>query len=229
VSGTDDTPPLTAEAGMRCLAENGDFLDNLAQSIPAKESIDSKIIDLTPAIAKRARGEARRIGQQNRSIISLAAENMVNWQRLHHAALALLATADSSELFDVLTHQFPAIFDLAACHLVTASPLIHAMAGDHPPHLCTPDKLAQITAGRTLTLGLPDPEVSAILKETAASVAIIALPDQLSEPVADSILILCGHEETSFTPDLGDDLLVLLAEMVGVALTAWLERLDRTA
>jgi hypothetical protein len=56
-----------------------------------------------------------------------------------------------------------------------------------------------------------------------ASVAIIALPDRLADPVAETLLVLCGQKKSSFTPDLSSDLLVLLAELVGVALTARLE------
>ena len=104
----DDMIP-TAEQVLRFLAENPDFLNQIAAKGPKKGVADGKIVDLTPAIARRARNEARQIGLQNRSILSLASENMVNWQRLHHAALALLAAGDINQLFHVVDNEFPPI------------------------------------------------------------------------------------------------------------------------
>ena len=107
----DDMIP-TAEQVLRFLAENPDFLNQIAAKDPKKGVADDKIVDLTPGIARRARNEARQIGLQNRSILSLASENMVNWQRLHHAALALLAAGDINQLFHVVDNEFPPILTL---------------------------------------------------------------------------------------------------------------------
>lgn len=232
--------PVTATQVLQFLTDNPDFLATLAQKNPAfgnTGNTGNKVIDLTPAIAKRAHNEVRRIGLQNKSILTLAAENMVNWQRLHHAALALLAADSPHHLFHVITAQFPLIFDLAACHLVTASPEVYALAkvddgmttDQDMPILCTPEKFKAFTNGSALTLGLPSDAVTAILDSPPASVAIIALPDKLADPVAATVLVLCGRTPTSFTPDLANDLLVLLAEMLGVALTAHLERMEMNA
>jgi hypothetical protein len=61
---TDDRT-VTAEQVLKFLADNPDFLAGLGQPVPSGET-DSKIIDLTPAIAKKARNEARKIGQQKK-------------------------------------------------------------------------------------------------------------------------------------------------------------------
>jgi uncharacterized protein YigA (DUF484 family) len=219
---TDDRT-VTAEQVLKFLADNPDFLAGLSQQIPTSET-DSKIIDLTPAIAKKARSEARKIGQQKKSIISLATENMVNWKRLHHAALALLAAQNANQLFHVIAEEFPPIFDLSSCYLITASPVMYDLAARDRAILCTDKTLAEITAGNTLTLGTPAQAIKALIDCAPQSCAIVALPDQLAAPVAQTILVLGGKTDTSFTPDLANDLLILLAEMVGVALTACLER-----
>jgi len=54
----------------------------------------ANIVDLSPALAARARDEARRLGLAHKSLLHVAAENMVSWKRLHHATLALLASTD---------------------------------------------------------------------------------------------------------------------------------------
>ena len=91
----------TAEDVLRFLSENPDFLDKHAPDLksdaanPDRANPDRvNIVDLTPAIAARARKEAQRLSKANESLIHVASENMVNWQRLHHATLALLASTD---------------------------------------------------------------------------------------------------------------------------------------
>ena len=215
----DDNVP-TAEQVLRFLAANPDFLKQIAAPDAKQEASDGKIVDLTPAIARRARNEARRIGLQNKSILNLAAENMVNWQRLHHAALALLAAEDVDQLFHVIATEFPSIFDLESCQLISASAHFQRNASKDGPIFCPDDVLASLTGGKSLVLGAPESTLCALLCVAPASVAIIALPDRLVDPVAETLLVLCGQKKSSFTPDLSSDLLVLLAELVGVALTA---------
>lgn len=215
----DDNVP-TAEQVLRFLAANPDFLKQIAAPDAKQEASDGKIVDLTPAIARRARNEARRIGLQNKSILNLAAENMVNWQRLHHAALALLAAGDVDQLFHVIATEFPSIFDLESCQLISASAHFQRNASKDGPIFCPDDVLASLTGGKSLVLGAPESTLCALLGIAPASVAIIALPDRLVDPVAETLLVLCGQKKSSFTPDLSSDLLVLLAELVGVALTA---------
>ena len=215
----DDNVP-TAEQVLRFLAANPDFLKQIAAPDAKQEASDGKIVDLTPAIARRARNEARRIGLQNKSILNLAAENMVNWQRLHHAALALLAAGDVDQLFHVIATEFPSIFDLESCQLISASAHFQRNAIKDGPIFCPDDVLASLTGGKSLVIGAPKSTLCELLGIAPASVAIIALPDRLVDPVAKTLLVLCGQKKSSFTPDLSSDLLVLLAELVGVALTA---------
>lgn len=215
----DDNVP-TAEQVLRFLAANPDFLKQIAAPDAKPDAADGKIVDLTPAIARRARIEARKIGLQNKSILNLAAENMVNWQRLHHAALALLAAADIDQLFHVIATEFPSIFDLESCQLISASAHFQQNVSKDGPIFCPDDVLASLTGGKSPVLGAPESTLCALLGIAPASVAIIALPDRLVDPVAETLLVLCGQKKSSFTPDLSSDLLVLLAELVGVALTA---------
>ncbi len=220
---SDDMVP-TAEQVLQFLAENPNFLEQFSK----KESVrnnpaDNKIVDLTPAIAQRARNEARRIGQQNKSILNLAAKNMVNWRRLHHAAMALLAAGNIDQLLHVIATQFPPIFDLESCHLITASQQFHQKKCADPPLFCPNDILTSLTGTKSFVLGAPEASLCDLLGKTPASVAIITLPDRLTDQVAKTLLVLCGQKQSSFTPDLSSDLLVLLAELVGVALAARLE------
>ena len=217
-----------------CLAHHPELL---AQCLAAARSVDAdtdlgqvnpdtaNIVDLSPALAARARDEARRLGLAQKSLLHVAAENMVSWKRLHHATLALLASTDLAGLCHVISTEFPTIFDLQKSLLIIESET--SMAGMVAAGLDV-QPAARITAAlqdRTIYLGAPNDAGTALLSKPAASIALIRLPDRLPAPVSNCLLLLAGNHPASFQPDLGSDLLVLLAEMIGVTLAARLESL----
>ena len=210
-----------------CLAYKPDLLAKCleaAKSVSDDQAHDqANIVDLSPALAARARDEARRVGLAHKSLLHVAAENMVSWRRLHHATLGLLACNDLAGLYHVISTEFPVIFDVEKSALVVESGTnlsgMVAAGLDVRPS-------AQIAAAlhdRTLYLGTPSKAATAIIGQAAPSMALIRLPDRLPDPVSNCVLLLAGKHATSFQPELGSDLLVLLAEMVGVTLAARLE------
>jgi len=222
-----------------CLAHHPELL---AQCLAESKSVDAdtdlgqlslsmvnpdmaNIVDLSPALAARARDEARRLGLAHKSLLHVAAENMVSWKRLHHATLALLASTDLAGLCHVISDEFPTIFDLQKSLLIIESET--SMAGMVAAGLDV-QPAARITAalqGHTIYLGTPNDAGTALLGKAAASIALIRLPDRLPAPVSNCVLLLTGNHPASFQPELGSDLLVLLAEMIGVTLAARLESL----
>ena len=222
-----------------CLAHHPELL---AQCLAAAKSVDAEthsgqlkpdmvnpdmanIVDLSPALAARARDEARRLGLAHKSLLHVAAENMVSWKRLHHATLALLASTDLAGLYHVISTEFPTIFDLQKSLLIIESET--SLAGSVAARIDVQPAARITTAlqGRTIYLGAPNDAGTALLGQPAASIALIRLPDRLPAPVSNCVLLLAGNHPTSFQPDLGSDLLVLLAEMTGVTLAARLESL----
>ena len=85
------------------------------------------------------------------------------------------------------------------------------------------DQIDKATENCGMFLGLPNEAAQKLLIKPTQSLAIIRLPDQLPDPVSQCLLLLGGKTTNSFHPDLGSDLLVLLAEMIGVTLAARLE------
>lgn len=215
-----DTPnDLPTAAQVRAfLAANPEFLS----ADPAMlNATNNKVIDIAPAIAKRAQQEARHMRDTNQSMRHVVAANMVSWQKLHHATLALLASTDVPSLGDVIAQDFPPIFDLANAVLISTSA---AKIGPSAGFLTVAsENIDAATAGKTLFLGAPNDHALAIMDNPAPSVAMVRLPDQLDAPVSHCLLLLSGKQADSFSPDLGSELLTLLAEMVGVALAARLE------
>ena len=202
-----------------CLAAAGDHAKDNKQ-------IDPKVVDLSPALTFKARQDARKIKQTHESLLHVAAENMLSWTRVHHAALGLLASTDLSGMCQVITNEFPVIFDLNQCQLIIEEEMAMQNVTDTGLGLHPATQIAAATNSRSLYLGLPNDAAQKLLVRPAQSLAIIRLPDRLPDPVSQAVLLLGGKTANSFHPDLGSDLLVLLAEMVGVTLAARLELQD---
>ena len=154
---------------------------------------------------------------------------MVSWRRLHHATLGLLASTDLAGLCHVISAEFPIIFDVKASALIiesetSLSGMVAAGLDVRPAA-----QIAGVLKDRTLYLGTPGDAGTALMGQAAPSMALIRLPDRLPAPVSNCVLLLAGKHTTSFQPELGSDLLVLLAEMVGVTLAARLESLGAPA
>ncbi len=199
-----------------CLAAMSDYTQK-------NKHIDSKVIDLIPALAAKARHDVRKISQTHQSLLHVAAENMLSWTRLHHATLALLASTNLTSMCQVISQEFPVIFDLNQCHLVVKGEAAFLNIAEAGLAIYPAAQIDAASNGQDLFLGLPNDAAQTLLLKPVQSLAIIRLPDRLPNPVSQSVLILGGKTANSFHPDLGSDLLVLLAEMVGVTLAARLE------
>ena len=241
MADNDSTKNITAKDVATFLADNPDSIADMLATYPKllalcltvardhakdKKEIDSKVVDLSPALNFKARRDARKIKQTHESLLHVASENMLGWTRVHHATLGLLASTDLPGMCQVIANEFPVIFDLNQCQLiieeeVAMQNVIDTGLGFHPA-----TQIDAATKSRSLYLGLPNDAAKKLLLRPAQSLAIIRLPDRLPEPVSKAVLLLGGKNANSFHPDLGSDLLVLLAEMVGVTLAARLELQD---
>ena len=241
MADNNSTKKITAKDVATFLADNPDSITDLlathpkllalylaAAGDPAKNNkqIDPKVVDLSPALTFKARQDARKIKQTHESLLHVAAENMLSWTRIHHAALGLLASTDLPGMCEVITNEFPVIFDLNQCQLIIEEEMAIQNVTDIGLVLHPATRIAAATNSRSLYLGLPNDAAQKLLIRPAQSLAIIRLPDRLPDPVSQAVLVLGGKTANSFHPDLGSDLLVLLAEMVGVTLATRLELQD---
>ena len=186
-----------------------------------KKSADN-ILNLNPALAARARAEAQKINDRHQSMIHLAVENMRGWTSLHHATLALLAETNLAGLKQAITDEFPRIFDLDSAVLIMSDDGQQTNAARYFSVRQATD-IASALDNANLYLGPPNDAANRLLARPADSIAAIRLPDRLPGPVSGYVLVLGGKTADSFGPDLGSDLLVFLAEMIGVALAARLD------
>ena len=205
--------------------------DALAAASYSKKNnneVNPKVIDLSPALATKARNDVRKIKQTHQSLLHVATENMINWTRLHHATLGLLASTDLDGMCQVITKEFPVIFDLNQCQLIIENEAAMPRLSEAGLTIRPAAQIDAATNNHKMFLGLPNDAAQALLIKPVQSLAIIRLPDRLPYPVSQSVLLLGGKTNNSFHSDLGGDLLVLLAEIVGVTLAARLELQETT-
>ena len=187
------------------------------------QSQSPKVIDVTGKLAARAQAEARNLRKAHQQLLDLAAENMLHWQQLHHATLGFLACTDLNSFGQMIDEELPVIFGLSGARLImpieTAIQEAEALGFLTLPH----GDISDLCAAQSVYLGPAKGHGTGLFSVPSASMAVIALPDQLPPPIAGSALVLGGRDEASFTPDMGQTLLTYLAEIVGVALLARLE------
>ena len=182
---------------------------------------DMRLFDATGKIAANARAEARRLSQANQSLLDAAATNMLHWQALHHATLGFLACNDLVSFAQMIDEELPVIFGLAGARLVMPAETALQEAEELGFLVLASEQIQKILSAGSIYLG--PARTSGLFSSPVASMAAIALPDQLPAPIAGSALVLAGRDETSFTPEQGQTLLTNLAEIAGVCLLAKLE------
>ena len=181
MANNNSTKKITAKDVATFLADNPDSITDLLATHPKllapylaaaddpdrdNKQIDPKVVDLSPALTFKARHDARKIKQTHDSLLHVAAENMLSWTRIHHAALGLLASTDLPGMCEVITNEFPVIFDLNQCQLIIEEEMAIQNVTDiglvrHPAN-----RIAVATNSRSLYLGLPRTRVCRSLRAT---------------------------------------------------------------
>lgn len=199
------------------------LLERLNKEAKDSNSDGANVVDLTGMIAARARTEARRLAARNQSLMDAAASNMLHWQELHHATLGFLACTNLAGFAQMVDEELPIIFSLAGARLIMPAETALDNAEELGFLVLPEAEISQILAAQTIYLGPAEKTGPVLFSTPAASMAAIALPDQLPPPICGSALILAGRTEENFQPNQGKTLLTNLAEIIGVCLLARLE------
>ena len=232
---------ISEQQVVQFLRDHPDFLEqhfpladrpkNLAPNMPPN------LIDMTGRLAANAREEARHLARANHFMRDAAAANMMYWQALHYVTLGFLACTDLSSFGQMIETELPVIFDIAEAKLVMPENTAFKDARKFGFLTLPAAPIEQILEGQQIYLGpekllgknggknggeISDKNLAntSLFSKPMASMAAIALPDQLPVPISGSMLILGGKDKHSFTPEQGQILLTNLAEIVGVCLLA---------
>ena len=179
---------------------------------------DTNIIDVTGKIAKRAREEARILSQTNLSLIDVAEDNSDRWQRLHDVSIGFMKCTDLEQFSYMLDEKLPEIFKLAGARLLMPKETAISNAEEAGFLILPAQEILEISGAQSVYLGPPPKSGLALFSTPMASIAVISLPDEMAEPISDSVLLLAGRNKHSFVSNQAENILSNLSQVVGTCL-----------
>ncbi len=179
---------------------------------------DTNIIDVTGKIAKRAREEARILSRKNLSLIDVAEDNSKRWQRLHDVSIGFMRCTDLEQFSCMLDEKLPEIFKLAGARLLMPEESAISDAEEAGFLVLPAQEILEISGAQSVYLGPPPKSGLALFSSPIASIAVISMPDEMSAPISDSVLLLAGRGKHSFVSNQADNILSNLSEVVGTCL-----------
>ena len=179
---------------------------------------DTNIIDVTGKIAKRAREEARILSQTNLSLIDVAEDNSERWQRLHDVSIGFMKCTDLEQFSCMLDEKLPEIFKLAGARLLMPEETAISNAEEAGFLILPAQEILEISGAQSVYLGPPPKSGLALFSTPMASIAVISLPDEMAEPISDSVLLLAGRNKHSFVSNQAENILSNLSQVVGTCL-----------
>ena len=179
---------------------------------------DTNIIDVTGKIAKRAREEARILSQTNLSLIDVAEDNSERWQRLHDVSIGFMKCTDLEQFSYMLDEKLPEIFKLAGARLLMPKETAISNAEEAGFLILPAQEVLEISGAQSVYLGPPPKSGLALFSTPMASIAVISLPDEMAEPISDSVLLLAGRNKHSFVSNQAENILSNLSQVVGTCL-----------
>ena len=179
------TARLSDEQILAYLDERPDLIARyLETTADDRPSSDVRLFDATGKIAANARAEARRLSKANQSLLDAAATNMLHWQALHHATLGFLACNDLLSFAQMVDEELPVIFGLAGARLLMPAETALQEAEELGFLVLPAAQIQTILSAGSIYLG--PARASGLFSAPVASMAAIALPDQLPVPIAGS-------------------------------------------
>ena len=179
---------------------------------------DTNIIDVTGKIRKRAREEARILSQTNLSLIDVAEDNSERWQRLHDVSIGFMKCTDLEQFSYMLDEKLPEIFKLAGARLLMPKETAISNAEEAGFLILPAQEILEIGGAQSVYLGPPPKSGLALFSTPMASIAVISLPDEMAEPISDSVLLLAGRNKHSFVSNQAENILSNLSQVVGTCL-----------
>ncbi len=179
---------------------------------------DTNIIDVTAKIAKRAREEVRILSQTNLSLVDIAEDNSKRWQRLHDVSIGFMRCTDLKQFSCMLDEKLPEIFKVAGARLLMPEESAISNAEEAGFLVLPAQEISEISGAQSVYLGPPPKSGLALFSTPMASIAVISLPDEMSAPISDSVLLLAGRNKHSFVSNQADTILSNLSQVVGTCL-----------
>ncbi len=205
------------------LAQHPELLSGMTAGAPMRAD---GVVDMQHFLLKRTQGELRALQDAHADLVSTSRANLVTQQRIHHAALALLAAPGFPQLLETVTTDLAVHLEVDAVTLcveaVEGAPNRVPMGGISILKTGTVDHL--LGEGRASLLRpyvSGDRAVFGRLAGLVRSDALLRL--DLGPHAPHGILAFGARTEGRFQPGQGTELLTFLAGILALAIRSWLD------
>lgn len=224
-----ETRAVEARDVIAYLRGHPNFLDEHPEAArllrPPSRDIGEGVVDLQQFLFERQRRELTRINLEYRNLIAVSRGNLASQNRVHKAALAILAAPSFGQLLQIVTTDLAVLLDV---DVVTIA--VENMAGV-TPRLNT-QGIQLLSAGAVEELlgedkaviyeadVVGDPALFGAAAGLVRSQALLRLRFGRETPTG--LLCLGTRRPGRFHPGLGTELLGFLARIVGLSIGLWL-------
>jgi uncharacterized protein len=211
------------------LRQHPDFLDEHPEALrllrPPGREIGDGVVDFQRFLFERQRQELARLNAEYRHLIAVSRGNLASQNRVHKAALTILAAPSFGQLLQIVTTDLAVVLDvdvvtLAVENLAGVTPRF-AVSGIHLLKSGTVEEL--LGEERTVVYGAEvtgDPALFGGAAGLVRSQALLRLRFGREAPTG--LLCIGTRKPGRFHPGLGTELLGFLARVVGIAIGLWL-------
>jgi uncharacterized protein YigA (DUF484 family) len=211
------------------LRHHPEFLEEHPEALrllrPPGREVGAGVVDFQQFLFERQRQEVARLNTEYRNLIAVTRGNLASQNRVHKAALAVLAAPSFGQLLQIVTTDFAVVLDV---DVVTMA--VENMAGITPRMAVNGIQLLKTGTVEAL-LGderavlydadVPgDPELFGGAAGLVRSQALLRLRFGRESPTG--LLCIGTRKPGRFHPGLGTELLGFLARVVGLAVGLWL-------
>jgi len=211
------------------LRRHPDFLDEHPEALrllrPQSREIGDGVVDFQRYLYERQRQEVTRLNLEYRNLIAVSRGNLASQNRVHKAALAMLAAPSFGQLLQIVTTDFAVVLDVDVVTLA-----VENIAGVTPRfavsgiHLLKSGTVEELLGEERAVLYEADVAGDPALFGGAAglvrSQALLRLRFGRETPIG--LLCIGTRKPGRFHPGLGTELLGSLARIVGLSIGLWL-------
>lgn len=225
-----DTRELGADQVAAYLRRHPDFLiehPELLQALtPPELRRGESVVDMQHFMLQRLRTELVRLKNQQRALIATSRSNLTSQNRIHSAALAILAATSFEQLIQIITTDLAVLLDVDVVTIgvessASAQPKL-PLHGIQILHRGTVDDL--LGTGRSAALHSDlsgDPALFGSAAGLVRSQALLRL--EVSEHAPVGLLCIGTRKPEKFHPGQGTELLCFLARVLELTIAGWLD------
>jgi uncharacterized protein len=220
---------ITSRDVLLYLRRHPDFLDEHPEAVrllrPGGRELGDSVIDFQRFLHERQRQEVARLNAEYRHLIAVSRGNLASQNRVHKAALTVLAAPSFGQLLQIVTTDFAVVLDvdvvtMAVENVAGISPRlpvngIQLLKSGTVEALLGEDRVVRYDAD---VIG--DPTLFGGAAGLVRSQALLRVRFGRESPTG--LLCIGTRKPGRFHPGLGTELLGFLGRVVGIAVGLWL-------